>query len=77
MTTILSTMTGSEIQCTAQTRLANFVVVISSTTPNTVQSRSPASQALAGVNPLFLGYFLSFVCIFLSSQIQVSFLFFS
>ena len=44
-TTTLSTTTGSEIQCTAQVRLANFVVVVSSTTPNTVQSRRPASQA--------------------------------
>ena len=56
-TTTLSTTTGSEIQCTAQARLANFVVVVSSTTPNTVQSRRPASQAMAGINPLFLGYF--------------------
>ena len=52
-TTTLSTTTGSEIQCTAQARLANFVVVVSSTTPNTVQSRRPASQASAGINPLF------------------------
>ena len=66
-TTTLSTTTGSEIQCTAQARLANFVVVVSSTTPNTVQSRRPASQASAGINPLFLGYFLSVLCIFLSS----------
>ena len=66
-TTTLSTTTRSEIQCTAQARLANFVVVVSSTTPNTVQSRRPASQASAGINPLFLGYFLSVLCIFLSS----------
>ena len=66
-TTTLSTTTGSEIQCTAQARLANFVVVVSSTTPNTVQSRRPASQASAGINPLFLGYFLSVLCIFLPS----------
>ena len=63
-TTTSSTTTGSEIQCTAQARLANFVVVVSSTTPNTAQSRRPASQASAGMNPLFLGDFLSVVCIF-------------
>ena len=63
-TTTLSTTTGSEIQCTAQPRRANFVVVVSSTTPNTVQSRRPASQASAGINPLFLGDFLSVLCIF-------------
>ena len=66
-TTTLSTTTGSEIQCTAQPQRANFVVVVSSTTPNTVQSRRPASQASAGINPLFLGDFLSVLCIFLSS----------
>ena len=55
--------TGSEIQCTAQARLANFVVV-SSTTPNTAQSSRPASQASVGMNPLFLGDFLSVLCIF-------------
>ena len=63
-TTTLSTTTGSEIQCTAQARLANFVVVVSSTTPNTVQSRRPASQASADINPLFLGDFFSVLCIF-------------
>ena len=41
-----------------------LVVVVSSTTPNTVQSRRPASQASAGINPLFLGDFLSFLCFF-------------
>ena len=66
-TTTSSTTTGSEIQCTAQARLANFVVVVSSTTPNTAQSRRPASQASAGMNPLFWGDFLSVLCIFLSS----------
>ena len=66
-TTTSSTTTESEIQGTAQARLANFVVVVSSTTPNTVQSRRPASQASAGMNPLFLGDFLSVLCIFLSS----------
>ena len=66
-TTTLSTTTGSEIQCTAQSRRANFVVVVSSTTPNTVQSRRPASQASAGINPLFLGDFFSVLCFFLSS----------
>ena len=58
-TTALSTTTGSEIQCTAQARLANFVVVVSSTTPNTVQSRRPVSQDSAGMNPLFLSDFLN------------------
>ena len=58
-TTTLSTTTGSEIQCNAQARLANFVFVVSSTTPNTVQSRRPASQASADINPLFLGDFLN------------------
>ena len=65
-TTTLTTTTGSEIQCTAQARLADFVVVVSSTTPNTVQSRRPPSQGLAGINPLFLGDFLSVLCILLS-----------
>ena len=32
-----------------------------------VQSRRPASQASAGINPLFLGDFLSDLRIFLSS----------
>ena len=32
-TTALSTTTGSELQRTAQARLANFVAVVSSTTP--------------------------------------------
>ena len=52
-----TTTTESEIQCTAQAQQANFLVVVSSTTPNTVQSRCPASQASAGINPLFLGDF--------------------
>ena len=47
--TALSTTTGSELQCTAQARLVNFVVVVSSTTPNIVESRHPS----AGKNPLF------------------------
>ena len=41
-----TTTTGSEIPCTAQARLANFVVVVSSTTPNTVESRRPAIHNL-------------------------------
>ena len=41
--------TGSEIPCTAQARLANFVVVVSSTTPNTVESRRPAIHKLRQV----------------------------
>ena len=45
-TTTLSTTTGSEIPCTAQVRLANFVVVVSATTPNPVESRRPAIHRL-------------------------------
>ena len=48
-TTTLSTMTGSELQCTAQARPVNFVVVVSSTTPNKVQSRRPAIHKLRQV----------------------------
>ena len=48
-TTTLSTTTGSEIPCTAQARLTNFVVVVSSTTPNTVESRCPAVHKLRQV----------------------------
>ena len=52
-----TTTTEIEIQCTAQAQRANFVIMVSSMTPNTVQSRRPASQASAGINPLFLGDF--------------------
>ena len=48
-TTTLSTTTGSEILCTAQARLTNFVVVVSSMTPNTVESRSPEVHKLRQV----------------------------
>ena len=48
-TTTLSTTTGSEIPCTAQARLTNFVVVVWSTTPNTVESRRPAVHKLRQV----------------------------
>ena len=48
-TTTLTTTTGSEIPCTAQARLTNFVVVVSSTTPNTVGSRRPAIHKLRQV----------------------------
>ena len=41
-----TTTTGSELQCTAQARPVNFVVVVSSTTPNKVQSRRPAIHKL-------------------------------
>ena len=41
-TTAWSTTTGSELPCTAQARSVNFVVVVSSTTPNKVESRRPA-----------------------------------
>ena len=45
-TTTWSTTTGSELQCTAQARPVNFVVVVSSTTPNKVASRRPAIHRL-------------------------------
>ena len=45
-TTALSTTTRSELQCTAQARLVHFVVVVSSTTPNKVESRRPAIHKL-------------------------------
>ena len=48
-TATLSTMTGSEIPCTAQARLTDFVVVVSSTTPNIVESRRPAIHKLQQV----------------------------
>ena len=48
-TTPWSTTTGSEIHRTAQARLVNFVVVVSSTTPNKVESRRPAIHKLRQV----------------------------
>ena len=48
-TTALSTTTGSELQCTAQARLVNFVVVVSSMTPNIIESRRPAIHKLRQV----------------------------
>ena len=48
-TTTLSTATRSEIPCTAQAWLTNFVIMVSSTTPNTVQSRRPAVHKLRQV----------------------------
>ena len=48
-TTTLSTTTGSEIPCTAQARSASFVVVVSSTTSNRVESRRPAIHKLQQV----------------------------
>ena len=48
-TTTLSRTTGSEIPCTAQARWTNFVVVVSPTTPNTVESRHPAVHKLLQV----------------------------
>ena len=59
-TMVLSTTTGSEIQCTAQTRPVNFVV--SGVVDNAKQSRIMSSfnpQALAGINPPFLRDFWS------------------
>ena len=41
-----TTSTGSELQCTAQARLVNFIVVVSLTTPNKVESRRPAIHKL-------------------------------
>ena len=61
-TTTLSTTTGSEIPCTAQARLANFVVVVSSTTPNTVESRRPVIHKLRQIYlPVFKRFFKGFV----------------
>ena len=61
-TTTLSTTTGSEIPCTAQARFTNFVVVVSSTTPNTVESRRPAVHKLRQVYlPVFKRFFKGFV----------------
>ena len=48
-TMTLSTTTGSELQCTAQARPVNFVVVVSSTTPNKVKSRRSAIHKLRQV----------------------------
>ena len=53
-TTTWSTTTGSELQCTAQARLVNFVVVV--VVDDAKQSRITLScnaQASAGINPLF------------------------
>ena len=41
-TTTFSTTTGSELRNTAQARPVNFVVVVSSTSPNKVESHRPA-----------------------------------
>jgi len=48
-TTAWSTTTGSELHCTAQARPVNFVVVVSSTTPNKVESRRPVIHKLRQV----------------------------
>ena len=48
-TTTWSTTTGSELQCTAHARPVNFVVVVSSTTPNKVESRRRAIHKLRQV----------------------------
>ena len=49
-----TTTTGSELQCTAQARPVNFVVMVSLTTPKKVESRRPAiSNASGGINSLF------------------------
>ena len=48
-TTAWSTTTRSELHCTAQARLVNFVVLVSSTTPNKAESRRPAIHNLRQV----------------------------
>ena len=48
-TTAWSTTTGSELHCNAQARPVNFVVVVSSTTPNKVESRRPVIHKLRQV----------------------------
>ena len=49
-----TTTTGSELQCPAQARPVDFVVVVSSTTPNKVESRPlQSTRASAGINSLF------------------------
>ena len=48
-TTAWSTTTGGELHCTAQSRLVNFVVLVSSTMPNKVESRRPAIHKLRQV----------------------------
>ena len=58
-TTTLSTTTESELQCAAQARPVNFVVVVSSTTPNKVDSRRPAIHKLQAI--------FEVLCIFISS----------
>ena len=40
--TTTTALRRSELQCNAQARLVNFVLVVSSTTPNIVESRRPA-----------------------------------
>ena len=45
-TTTWSTTTGSELECTAQARPVNVFVVVSSTTPNKVESRRRAIHKL-------------------------------
>ena len=48
-TTTLSTTTGSELRSTAQARPVNFVFLVSSTTPNKVESHRPAIHRLRQV----------------------------
>ena len=58
--------TGSELLCTAQVRPVNFVLVVSSTTPNKVESRRPESTSFGRYKSTVLSDFWSHY-IFLSS----------
>ena len=61
-----ATTTGSELLCTAQARPVNFVFVVSSTTPNKVESRRPESTSVGRYKSTVLSNFWSHY-IFLSS----------
>ena len=61
-----ATTTGSELLCTAQARPVNFVLVVSSTTPNKVESRRPESTSFGRYKSTVLSDFWSHY-IFLSS----------
>ena len=61
-----ATTTGSELLCTAQARPVNFVFVVSSTTPNKVESRRPESTSFGRYKSTVLSDFWSHY-VFLSS----------
>ena len=63
-----TTTTGSELQCTAQARQVNFVVVVSSTTPNKVESRRPATHELREVLIHCFKRFLKSVALYYSRK---------